>query len=106
MSIINKNLSIAAGLCLLAAVLIFVFCELISGGSGNENGPGAVWWFFAFFGIPSAFAGVALFLIGIFYELVKGKSVKISGKSYSLGSVLMLGLLMCVLIFYIALGLL
>jgi len=101
MSIINKASTKAAGILLLSSGLLFVLCYIVSGGSGNENGPGAIWWLFLFFGVPSAFAGVVIFFIGIFTELTKSKTIRISGKDYGMGSIVTLVLLLALLAYII-----
>ena len=101
MSILAKTSTKIAGMLLLGSLLLYVFCFIVSGGSGNENGPGAVWWYFLFFGLPSALAGVAILISSIFAELTKSKMLKISGRNYPLGSAVMLALLLALLVYII-----
>lgn len=100
----NKPYIKIASILLALSGLVYIFCLIVSGGSGNENGPGAVWWLFLFFGIPPALAGLLVLFAGIFTELTKSKTVNINGKRHSLGSAIILSLLFVLLAYILYSG--
>ena len=56
-------------------ISVFTFCVIYSGGSWNENGPGAVWWLMmlmiAFLGMPM----LASYIVGVVLSIkVKPKT--------------------------------
>ena len=96
---INNPLMKISGKLLLLAGALFVFCYVYSGGSADENGPGAVWWLFLFFGVPALLAGLGLLFLGVITELNKSKSIKINGVNYGWGSIVVLVLLLALATF-------
>lgn len=50
-------------------IILWVYCFIVSGGSANENGPGAVWWLMIMYywslGIPLAAISIAFGIVGL-----------------------------------------
>lgn len=61
--------AIASLLIALIPVALCIHCYIVSGGSQNENGAGAVWWMVIFYywslGIPLAIASIVLAIMGL-----------------------------------------
>ncbi len=52
--------AIISFICSLIPLPLLIYCLIVSGGSGKENGPGAVWWIFV---IYATTAGIPVFLL-------------------------------------------
>ena len=64
-----KAWSILSIIATVISIAIWIYCFAVSGGSTNESGPGAVWWFLILYysslGIPLAIASIAFGIIGL-----------------------------------------
>lgn len=100
-SLMSRPSTKAAGVLLLASGMLYLYCLIYSGGSGDENGPGAVWWLFIFFGVPLLVGGIGLFIMSVIAELNRIKLAKASKSGYGLGSVVVLVLLLVLLVYVI-----
>lgn len=70
---VSKNWAIASMVLSAFPILILVLCVIASGGSFNENGPGAVWWLLAMYyftvGVPFLAMSIAFGVVGLKSEL-------------------------------------
>lgn len=64
-----KAYSIIAFIAAIIPLLLWAYCLIVSGGSFNENGPGAVWWllvmYYGSIGIPLAIASICFAAAGL-----------------------------------------
>ena len=65
----KKYYAIISLICTIIDASLWACCAIASGGSGNENGPGAVWWLLAFYydsvGIPIVILSIVFGIKGL-----------------------------------------
>ena len=65
----RKVWSILSIVATIIPIMLWVYCLIVSGGSGSENGPGAVWWLMVIYywslGIPLAAISIAFGIVGL-----------------------------------------
>ena len=65
----SPGTAIASLICAIIPLAVLFYCLIISGGSGNENGSGAVWWIFAFYcwtlGLPLLIIWLVCGILGL-----------------------------------------
>ena len=65
----RKVWSILSIVSTIIPIILWVYCFIVSGGSANENGPGAVWWLMIMYywslGIPLAVISIAFGIVGL-----------------------------------------
>ena len=62
-------------------IILFIFCFIYSGGSSDESGEGAIWWFLILyywsFGVPLLITSIVLAIIGLKKDIIT-KPAKVS----------------------------
>lgn len=65
----RKVWSILSIIATIIPIILWIYCLIVSGGSGSENGPGAIWWLVVMYywslGIPLAVISVAFGIVGL-----------------------------------------
>ncbi|GEM_PF-3023236 len=80
--------AIASLIIALIPIVLSLYCYIVSGGSQNESGAGAVWWMVIFYywslGIPLAIASIVLGIMGLKSNLRWVSIISLSSKAFLL----------------------
>jgi len=63
----SRILAIISFLLSIVPIAIYIYCEIASGGSGNESEEGAVWWYFVIYWL---FAGIPVMLVSLITGII------------------------------------
>ena len=69
----NPTNAIVSFICSLIPLPLMIYCLIVSGGSENKNGPGAVWWLFVGYAVS---VGIPVFLLWLFCGIIGLKTSK------------------------------